>query len=402
MYILGIVDLFIDLCYHDGMKFINKTDIPDNVIRKRHELALSANDLEALLPYFLEDFCLYLKNGVAPSTRVAYLSDIHFFLTYLIFEHPDFKRYQKPSDIELEVFASLKSRDVNHFIGNYCAMYEKDGVLITNDVKSLARKRSSLSVMFKYLFVQEQIPNNLVDGFHPIKLPKLQPDAIKKLEVEEIPKLLELIDSGEGLTAKEKVFWSKTKLRDKAMIVLFITYGLRISELHQLDLASIHFDRNEFTIYRKRGKESKMPLNQSAVRCIREYIDKERGSLTEPCEALFLSLQKTRLTVRAIRDIVKKYTSHIIGGDGYSPHKLRATAASTMIEYGFSIYDVQNLLDHENVTTTQIYSAHRKHAKTDLVNQFELLNSKQGKEKPKSRKKGKDEEKLNEEMREKQ
>jgi site-specific recombinase XerD len=58
---------------------------------------------------------------------------------------------------------------------------------------------------------------------------------------------------------------------------------------------------------------------------------------------------------------------------GYSPHKLRATAASSLIQYGFSIYDVQNLLDHENVTTTQLYSAHRKNAKRDVVNNYELL-----------------------------
>ena len=55
------------------------------------------------------------------------------------------------------------------------------------------------------------------------------------------------------------------------------------------------------------------------------------------------------------------------------PHKLRATAASSLIQYGFSIYDVQNLLDHENVTTTQLYAAHKKNAKRDLVNNYELL-----------------------------
>lgn len=353
-------------------KIMNKTDIPDNVIRKRNKLSLEAQRLEEELPLFFEDFALYLKNSVAASTRVAYLNDIIIFLHYLIEHHRSFRIYSKIEEIELQVFQTLKAKDINEYIGNYCAMYEKNDVLITNESRSLARKRSTLSVLFKYMFVHEQMPLNLVDGFNPIKLPKVQPDAIKKLEVDEIPKLLHLIETGEGLTESEKKFWRKTRLRDQAMIVMFITYGLRISELQQLDMNSINFERAEFTIYRKRGKESKMPLNQSVASTLMQYINHERGESHDVDDPLFLSLQKKRLTIRAIRDIVKKYTSKIIGGTGYSPHKLRATAASTMIEFGFSIYDVQNILDHENVTTTQLYSAHKKNAKLDVISKFEI------------------------------
>lgn len=354
------------------MKINNKSDIPNNVIRKRNELALQAQELEESLPVFFEEFCLYLKNAVAQSTRVAYLTDIVFFLNYLIENHRDFRHCSKIDEIELSKFQTLKARDINEYIGNYCAMYEKNNILITNDARSLARKRSTLSVLFKYLFVHELMPSNLVDGFNPIKLPKVQPDAIKKLEVEEIPRLLHLIETGEGLTDSEKKFWQRTRLRDQAIVIMFITYGLRVSELQQLDLASINFDRSEFTIYRKRGKESKMPLNQSVIGALKNYIQNERNLSIDPDQPLFLSLQKKRLTIRAIRDIIKKYTSKIIGGSGYSPHKLRATAASTMIEYGFSIYDVQNVLDHENVTTTQLYSAHKKNAKSDVIRKFEI------------------------------
>lgn len=356
------------------MKVINKTDTPNNVIRKKHQFMTDAQDLERLLPDFFQDFALYLRHSVAPSTRVAYLNDIVFFLDYLISNHPSFTRYSSIKEIELKDFILLKAKDINTFIGEYCTMYEKDGSIITNDTRSLARKRSTLSVLFKYLFVHEVMPINLVDGFNPIKLPKVQPDAIKRLEVEEIPLLLKLVETGEGLTTSEKQFWKKTKLRDKAIIVMFITYGLRVSELHQLDLQSVNYDRNEFTIFRKRGKESKMPLNHSVIACLQDYVNHERPPSEDVDEPLFLSLQNKRLTIRAIRDIIKKYTSKIIGGTGYSPHKLRATAASTMIEYGFSIYDVQNILDHENVTTTQLYSAHRKNAKYDVIRKFELLN----------------------------
>ncbi len=363
---------------NNDKKIINKTDIPDNVFFKRHQLMLEAQELEESLPVFLEEFCLYLKNSVAPSTRLSYLQGISYFLHYLIAEHKNFRKFGSICDIDLESFRLLKAKDINNYIGNYCVMYEKDGVVYTNNNKSLAKKKSTLSVMFKYLFVNEIIPVNIAEGFNPIKLPKLQPDAIKKLEVEEIPRLLELIDRGEGLTSKEKEFWQKTRLRDKAIIVLFLTYGLRVSELQQLDVASFNYDRNEFTVFRKRGKESKMPLNRSVIGVLKDYCENERPSSLDDDEPMFLSLQRTRLTVRAIRDIVKKYTSHVIGGAGYSPHKLRATAASTMIEYGFSIYDVQNVLDHENVTTTQLYSAHKKHSKSDVIKKFELVNKEDG------------------------
>ncbi len=91
-------------------------------------------------------------------------------------------------------------------------------------------------------------------------------------------------------------------------------------------------------------------------------------------DALFLSLQKKRMTERQIREMVKKYTS--IGMEtarsaGYSPHKLRATAATSLIGRGNSIYDVQALLDHENVTTTQLYADHAKHSRRDLIKGFE-------------------------------
>lgn len=353
-------------------KTLNKTDVPDNVILKRHKQVLQAQELEEQLPTFLTDFCLYLKNAVAPSTRVAYLNSIVFFLTYLIHHHPLFIKYATIRDIDLDVFATLKARDINFYIGDYCAMYEKDSALVTNNNRSLSKKRSTLSVLFKFLYRDEKIPVNIVDGFNPIKAPKTQPDAIKRLEVEEIPKLLDLVSTGVGLSEKERVFWNKTKLRDKAIMVLFLTYGLRVSELQQLDIGSFQFERNDFTIYRKRGKESRMPMNASVVSAVRDYIENERGVSLDKDEPLFLSLQKKRITIRALRDLVKKYTSHIIGGTGYSPHKLRATAASTMIEFGFSIYDVQNILDHENVTTTQLYSAHRRRAKDDVVRNFEL------------------------------
>ena len=121
-----------------------------------------------------------------------------------------------------------------------------------------------------------------------------------------------------------------------------------------------------------------MPLNRSVNMVIQDYIQYERPKdekvPEEYRDALFLSLQGRRMTERQIRELVKKYTSIALSTSrkaGYSPHKLRATAATSLIGRGNSIFDVQALLDHEQVTTTQLYAQHKKNVKRDLVNEME-------------------------------
>jgi site-specific recombinase XerD len=219
---------------------------------------------------------------------------------------------------------------------------------------------------------------NITDSFDPIRVPKPGEREIKALQDDEVMVMLDSVESGDGLTEKERQFWEKTKKRDKAILILFLTYGLRLSELQQLNVSSFNFSRDEFIVYRKRGKESVMPLNRSVRKVLDEYLHQERPSADSLSEsekdALFLSLQGRRMTERQIRELVKKYTS--IGlqtsrKSGYSPHKLRATAATSLIGRGNSIFDVQALLDHEQVTTTQLYAAHKKNVKRDLVQDME-------------------------------
>ncbi len=82
-------------------------------------------------------------------------------------------------------------------------------MIFENNNRALARKKSSISTLFKFLYRNSQIDNNITDGFNPIKLPKPQPDAIKRLEIDEVAKMLESVETGEGLTEKEKVYWRK-------------------------------------------------------------------------------------------------------------------------------------------------------------------------------------------------
>lgn len=361
-----------------NIKIHNKSDKPDNIVLKEQEIIFRCEDIENRLPRFLRGYFIYLKGNVLPMTRLAYLGDVLFFFEYLVNE-TDLTSADNPKDITLSELNNIKAVDVNIFI-DYCRRYTKEkenGIYIyENNNKTLARKKSSVSVMFKQLYRDELLDKNITDGFDPIRVPKAQEREIKALQDNEVMVMLDAVSTGNGLTKKEHQYWEKTKKRDKAILILFVTYGLRLSELQQLNVSSFNFTRGEFKIYRKRDKESVMPLNKSVTAAVEDYILNERKEIVDIVDkdALFLSLQGTRMSSRQIRTLVKKYTS--IGmqtsrSGGYSPHKLRATAATSLIGRGNSIFDVQALMDHEQVTTTQLYAAHKANVKRDLVNNME-------------------------------
>ena len=364
------------------VKVHNKSDKPDNIIKKEYDINSKSRALEKELPPYLSGFHAYLRGNVLPMTRLAYLYDLRFFFQYMISERPDITEAETTREIKLSELANVQAVDINMYI-DYCRSYEveeDDTIYIhENTNKTLARKKSSVSVMFKQLYRDGLLEKNITDGFNPIRVQKPGEREIKALQDDEVMKMLDAVSTGSHLTDKEREYWEKTKKRDKAILILFLTYGLRISELQQLNVSSFNFQRGEFKIYRKRGKESIMPLNKSVTMVITDYLNNERPDDDkideENRDALFLSLQGKRMTERAIRNMCKKYTS--IGMEksshkaGYSPHKLRATAATSLIGRGNSIFDVQALLDHEQVTTTQLYAAHKQNVKRDLVRGME-------------------------------
>ena len=358
----------------------NKSDKPDNIVKKENDIYMECEAIQHELPNFLRPYFAYLKGNVLPMTRLAYLHDIRFFMNYLIRE-TDLTKASIPKEIKSEDLNNIVAADINLYI-DYCRKYMvDDGDTVTvfeNNNKSLARKKSSVSVLFKQLYRDGIVDNNITDGFDPIRVAKPGEREIKALQDDEVMIMLDAVTNGTGLTDHERTYWEKTKLRDKAILVMFVTYGLRLSELQQLNISSLNFSRGEFKIYRKRGKESIMPLNRSVEMVLNDYISGERNTVipenSTAEDALFLSLQGKRITERAIRELVKKYTSIALNTSrraGYSPHKLRATAATSLIGRGNSIYDVAALLDHEQVTTTQLYAQHKMNVKRDLVSDME-------------------------------
>ena len=362
------------------VKFNNRSDRPDTIVLREHEIFSQCDRIQEELPNFMRGFFAYLKGNVLPMTRLAYLHDIRFFCQYLI-DETGLTEAEKIKDIKLAEFNRIKAVDVNIYI-DYCRSYRVENddeiIIYENTSKTLARKKSSVSVLFKQLYRDELIDKNITDGFDPIRVPKAGEREIKALQDDEVMIMLDAVTTGANLTPKELQYWEKTKKRDKAILILFLTYGLRLFELQQLNVSSFNFNRGEFKIYRKRDKEAIMPLNESVTEVLLDYLENERADDEKIQEghkdALFLSLQGRRMTERAIRDLAKKYTSIGLATSrkaGYSPHKLRATAATSLIGRGNSIFDVQALLDHEQVTTTQLYASHKMNVKRDLVKGME-------------------------------
>lgn len=363
-----------------NIRIHNKSDKPFNIVKKEGEIFQQCEKIEKELPRFMRGFFAYLKGNVLPMTRLAYLQDILFFFNYLIAE-TGLTEAEETSKIKVSELNKVKAVDVNMFI-DYCRKYkvedENTVTIYENNNKTLARKKSSISVLFKYLYRDELVDKNITDGFDPIRVPKAGEREIKALQDDEVMIMLDAVTTGAGMTKHQKGYWQKTKKRDKAILLLFLTYGLRLSELQQLNISSFNFNRGEFKIYRKRGKESIMPLNDSVTESLADYINNERPEdehiNVDSKDAMFLSLQGNRLTERQIRELVKKYTAIALNTSskgGYSPHKLRATAATSLIGRGNSIYDVAALLDHEQVTTTQLYAAHKENVRRDLVKGME-------------------------------
>lgn len=151
----------------------NKSDRPDNVIKKENDMYLECEKLEDGLPRFLRGFFSYLKGNVLPATRLAYLHDIMFFFKYLI-EETDLTQAKTPDKIKLSDLEEVQAVDVNLFL-DYCRRYKVDTgdtvYVYENSNKSLARKKSSVSVLFKQLYRDELLDKNITDGFDPIRVP---------------------------------------------------------------------------------------------------------------------------------------------------------------------------------------------------------------------------------------
>ena len=307
------------------------------------------------LPPFCAEFFRGIENETLIRTRVAYAGDLKNFFGFLIKENENFKRDNIRS-LTLSDIDRVSVTDVEIYL-SYVTMYvDDDEREKVNQDRAKARKLSSIRALYKYFYKKEKLTHNapsLVD------LPTIRDRAIIRLEPNEVADLLDVVQNGDGLTDKQKAYHKKTQARDLAILTLFLGTGIRISELVGIDMDDINFTSNEFSIVRKGGKQDILVFGDEAREALLQYMLEREHIQAAPGheDALFLSLQKTRLTVRAVENLVEKYAKIAVPLKKISPHKLRSTYGTNLYRETGDIYLVADVLGHKDVNTTRKHYA---------------------------------------------
>ena len=190
-------------------------------------------------------------------------------------------------------------------------------------------------------------------------MPKLHEKEIIRLDPDEVAILLDTVETGEKLTKKQLQYHEKNKLRDIALLTLMLGTGIRVSECVGIDIQDLDFKNNGVKIRRKGGYEAVIYFGEEVELALLDYL--EQRSAMKPVEghenALFLSMQNKRITVRAVENLVKKYASVVTSLKKITPHKLRSTYGTTLYRETGDIYLVADVLGHKDVNTTRKHYA---------------------------------------------
>lgn len=316
------------------------------------------------LPSFCRDF-LYVKTSVGkflPRTRLAYLRDIEHFFKYLCESHEDFLLLN-PAAISVTDLEKLQPMDINgylYFIENY---ETKENKQLHNSSCSKARKLAAIRSLFTYLVSSNQLSVNVALS---VETPAKRESDIIYMTTAQQNALLNNVSAGRhcASNSENRLCYAENdrlRIRDEALISLFLGTGIRISELVGLDIEDVDFRDSSIHVYRKGGKSQKVFFSSDVEDALLSYLDYSREILLgeHDSSALFISQRGTRLAVRSVEAVLKKYTDYTFGTDTkekITPHKLRSTYASNLLEESDNIYLVSKVLGHSDLSTVQKYA----------------------------------------------
>lgn len=321
------------------------------------------------LPYYVEDFFIGVETRTSPLTRLNYAYDLRIFFDFL---SKKVFRTKKIVEIELSDLDQLTASDFEYFL-SYLNHYEINGKFERCKENGKARKLSTLRAFYKFFYNK-----NLLSGNTPTKvlMPKIHEKEIVRLEtnenVDEVGDMLYVVDSGAGLTKHQRAFHEATRLRDTAIITLFLGTGIRISELVGLNVQDFDFKNRSFIVTRKGGNRTVLYYNDQVGIALEEYLlSREINVDSNKENALFLSLQNKRISTRTVQELVKKYAKIVSPLKKITPHKLRSTFGTNLYRQTGDIYIVADCLGHKDVNTTRKHYAAmtddvRKKAGTDF------------------------------------
>ena len=327
--------------YHEELK-------KKNVIKLRERM----KDL----PLFTRDFFIGISQTTSARTRIGYAYDLSIFFRYLTNENSKFEN-KKVTELTTDDLAKVTAKDIELFM-EYLSFYIKTDTKMEfqNEECGKSRKLSAVRTLFSYLYKRGLLPANPSELVDP---PKIKEKTITRLEIDEVAKLLDMVESGEKLTENQKKYHKRTCSRDLAIITLLLGTGIRVSECVGVDINHIDFNISGIKITRKGGKEALVFFGEEVGEALYIYLEERLKSETLPGheDALFLSMQNRRITDRAVQNLVKKYAALVTKIKNISPHKLRSTFGTALYRETGDIYLVADVLGHTDVNTTRKHYA---------------------------------------------
>lgn len=298
----------------------------------------------------IDSFTKYLiaERGYSESTAEHYKHDLSLFGKYLAREFD--------CDLKKLNVTNIDRFEVSEFLSD---------IILVEDNSPSARNRKlySLRSFFEYLKKRNIIKNNPTDSIEASKSEsKSEPIYLNEKNMKKYLKAIENYNS-------------KYYSRDLAINKLFLYCGLRISELVNLNLDDINYEDQSIKFFGKGNKERYVPLHKEVLIAIKNYLP-DRNRITpknqDARQALFLSNQGNRISVRTIQKMVKKYAKKagVRNASKITPHKLRHTFASLLYQKTKDLRVLQNLLGHSDISTTQIYTHTDKEQRKEAVDQL--------------------------------
>ena len=306
------------------------------------------------LPEFCKEYFIGMEQRTSSRTRIAYAYDLGIFFHYLRDRNPyfgkmDFSKW-KVKDLDF-----ITPTDIEEYL-SYLKYYVKDGKEFTNDERGIARKLACLRSFYNYYFRKEVIEKNPAAL---VQMPKRHDKAIIRFDIDEVVHFLDEVEDGTKLTDKQKTFHEKTKKRDLAMMTLLLGTGIRVSECVGLNIDDIDFNNNGIKIHRKGGTETVVYFGDEVRTALLSYLEERKSIIPNEgsSDAVFISMQNRRISVRAVENLVKKYARLVTTLKNITPHKLRSTYGTNLYKETGDIYLVADVLGHKDVNTTKKHYA---------------------------------------------
>lgn len=319
------------------------------------ELLLLTREVLKELPEVCSEFIRAIEFTTQPLTRYAYACDLKLFCEYLVAEIPKFADRQIAL-LEPEDFEKVTPRDLRTYL-EYLGFYIKDGSEHSNAEAGKTRKLATLRSFYEYMFKSELIHT---DVSRLVEMPKKHEKPILRMEIDEVARMLDAVETGEMMTERQKRYNDSVRARDLAILTLFLGTGIRVSELVGLDLDDLDFALNSFIVTRKGGNQAILYFPEEVASVLQAYLAHRREMTPLPGHenALFLSMQNKRISVRAVQVMVKKYALQVVPlKKRLSPHKLRSTFGTNLYHETGDIYLVADVLGHSDVNTTRRHYA---------------------------------------------